>query len=127
MSKKKGVGDPWWKGRKFNHPETGNKVKFLSLPPDEQQKLNQWVEENKPEMFEKEVEEKLPPKKKVPKKKVPEKKVKKLPTKYEDWVDEYMKDKKKPAGFKELFQDIYSTNPENAVRLMHFLERLEDL
>lgn len=31
---------PWWQGKRFSHPDTGNRVRFKSLPPAEQKRLN---------------------------------------------------------------------------------------
>jgi len=31
---------PWWQGKRFRHPDTGNRVRFKSLPPEEQKRLN---------------------------------------------------------------------------------------
>jgi hypothetical protein len=53
--------DAWWEGRVFEHPDTGNKVKFPSLPAEEQKRLNQ------------EVSKKEEPKKEEPKKEEPKK------------------------------------------------------
>ena len=117
----------WWFGRKFKHPETGNMVRFLSLPPEEQQKLNQYVKTNSPKEFEiskippqvpqvlpkKEIpqisrvpKEKAPPKEKVPKEKAPK--------------DEGSKVKK----FVNDFVSKYDVDPRAAVDLIHFLESL---
>ena len=118
---------PWWFGRKFKHPETGNMVRFLSLPPEEQQKLNQYVKTNSPKEFEiskippqvpqvspkKEIpqisrvpKENAPPKEKVPKEKAPK--------------DEGSKVKK----FVNDFVSKYDVDPRDAVDLIHFLESL---
>ena len=73
------VAKPWWEGRVFDHPTTKNKVKFLSLPKEEQDKLNQYVQEQKKikdlkkSPSKTEVPEKSPEKKVVPKEKDPKK------------------------------------------------------
>jgi hypothetical protein len=164
----------WWEGREFEHPVTKNKVKFTSLPPEEQKKLNQFVQETKEmdkvkkdialekkvpekkvpdkkvpekkvpekkvpekEVPEKEVPDKKVPEKKVPEKKVPEKKVpeKKVPDKkvkkdkfqkgVKDFVDGKTKDEGKKKGVAKIWDKLYSTDPNNAIRLLHFLEALE--
>jgi len=63
----KEVTAAWWEGRKFKHPVSGNMVLFLSLPSEEQKKLNDQVEKEHPESFEKSKEKE--PKEEVPKKK----------------------------------------------------------
>ena len=133
----------WWFGRKFKHPETGNMVRFLSLPPEEQQKLNQYVKTNSPKEFEiskippqvpqvspkKEIpqisrvpKENAPPKEKVPKEKAPkdEGSPKEKVPKEKAPKDEGSKVKK----FVNDFVSKYDVDPRAAVDLIHFLESL---
>jgi|GEM_PF-5570396 len=46
----------WWSGKKFRHPETGNRVEFKSLPIEEQRRLNAL---NKEKLAEKKEKNKL--------------------------------------------------------------------
>lgn len=117
----------WWFGRKFKHPGTGNMVRFLSLPPEEQQKLNQYVKTNSPKEFEipktqpqvpqvspkKEIPQVLqaPLKERAPKEKAPKEKAPK---------DEGSKVKK----FVNDFVSKYDVDPRAAVDLIKFLESL---
>ena len=136
-SKNEGQGKPWWEGRKFKHPETGHDVKFLSLPTEEQKKLNLWVKENAPEKFVTEVmeksqppkEEPLPTKEKPEERKAPSKK--KVPSKEEGQkkLDDTIEGKNEETRSlaKSLFSGMYDTNPEHALKLIHLLERYEEI